>query len=150
MPAEQKFRVSKDAPQGLFLRSEPVKKDSTKIAVLPMGHQVTKKSESEIVPWWKVSTTLDGADAEGFISSKFLVPDSSFTPPPAANKVSAVHLITNAPVVRANKNRMAFALNEAGQPTRKKSDSASERAKSLTSIIKWLDVESKGRYLPTS
>jgi hypothetical protein len=147
---DEKYRVGQKAPQGLYLRSEPVVKTTTKIAVLPMGHRVTKISESEVVPWWKVSTKLDDAEADGFVSSTFLVSDESFAPPQPANKISGVHLNTNSAVVRNNKARMAFPLNEASQPTRDKSDPANEKAKSLTAIIRWLDVEAKGRYLPTS
>ena len=40
--SQSKFRVSEKASLGLNLRSEPVVKDGTKKAVLPMGQVVTK------------------------------------------------------------------------------------------------------------
>ena len=60
MAAQQKFRVSDKAPQGLFLRSQPVIKDTTRKALLPMGHLVTKKAAASVPNWWEVSTTLEG------------------------------------------------------------------------------------------
>ncbi|HUE84082.1 MAG TPA: hypothetical protein VMM84_18410 [Pyrinomonadaceae bacterium] len=145
--SQPKFRVSKNAPLGLFLRSEPVVKDNTKIAVLPMGHVVAKLAESETAGWWEVSTTIDGANIKGFVSSKFLVPNSEFEAPPSQSSLSAVHLHANTPVTR-KQTRWAFALNEAGQPTRNSSSPPNVKAKELGSIIKWLDVQNKARYLP--
>ncbi len=145
-----KYRVGDKAPQGLHIRTEPIVNNATKIAILPMGHPVTKKAESNVSPWWEVSTTLDGANVDGFVSSQFLVRDSLFSPPQPKSTISAVHLISSQPVARSNKARMAYALNEEGQPKRKRSESKSERANSLTAIIRWLDVEKKARYLSTA
>jgi hypothetical protein len=148
--AQQKFRVSDKAPQGLFLRSEPVAKDSTKIAVLPMGHSVTKKATSAVANWWEVSTTIDGASVDGFLNSTFLVPDAAFTPPPPVSTIAPVHLPTSASVARGNKARLAYPLNETGQKTRNTSAAAAVKAGELTAIVNWLDVERKARYGPTS
>ncbi len=150
MSSVQKFRVSDRAPQGLFLRTEPVIKDSTRKALLPMGQVVTKKAASSVPNWWEVSTTIEGAGVEGFVNSTFLTPDAAFQPPPTVSSVSSVHLSTTTRVVRADKARLAFPLNEAGQPTRNSTGAAADKAKELTSIIKWLDVERKARYAPTS
>ncbi|WP_128543081.1 SH3 domain-containing protein [Larkinella soli] len=143
------FRVSDKASQGLNLRSQPVVKDNTKKAVLPMGHRVTKKAEAPVAPWWEVSTTIEGTDVEGFVSSAFLVPETAFVPPLPHSSLSPVHLSTNKPVVRANKDRMAFALNEPGQKTRDKTGSGEEKAAQLTAIVNWLGVEKNNRYAPT-
>lgn len=148
--SQQKYRVNDKAPSGLFLRSEPVVKDSTKRAKLPMGQLVIKKSESPVPPWWEVSTTIDGASAEGFVHSGYLSPDSAFTPPPPLSSISPVHLITSAKVTRADQSRLAYPLNETSQPTRNSGDPAADKAQALTSIVNWLDVEHKARYAPNS
>lgn len=148
--AEQKFRVGDQASQGLFLRSEPVVRENTKIAVLPMGYSVTKKSEATVPGWWKVSTVIDGINVEGFVNSRFLIPDTSFVPPPPANGLSPVHLNTSANVIRGNKSRLAYPLNEPGQKTRNLSATPAIKAGELTAIVDWLDVENSARYLPTS
>jgi len=150
MASQQKFRVSDKAPQGLFLRSQPVVKDSTRIALLPMGHLITKKAASSVPNWWEVSTTIEGAGVDGFVNSTFLTPDAAFVPPPTVSSISPVHLSTTKKVVRNNKERLAYPLNEAGQPTRTSTAAAAVKAKELTAIIKWLDVEKKARFSPTS
>jgi hypothetical protein len=144
--SQPKFRVSEKAPMGLFLRSEPIVKDSTKKAVLPMGQVVIKLAESDVPNWWEVSTSIDGVSVKGFLSARFLVPDADFEGPGTQSSVSAVHLHVNTPVTRGG-TRWAFALNETGQPTRSSSAPA-DKAKELGNIIKWLDVETKARYQP--
>lgn len=148
--AQQLFRISDKAPQGLNLRSAPVVKDSTKLAVLPMGHPVTKLAEADVAPWWKVSTTLDGTRVEGFLNSTFLIPDTAFIPPTSLTSIAPVHLSTNQRVVRGSTERRAFSLNETGQKTRTPTASPTVRAEELTQIINWLDVENQERYEPTS
>jgi hypothetical protein len=147
--SQSKFRVSEKASLGLNLRSEPVVKDSNKKAVLPMGQVVTKIAESATPGWWEVSTTLDGAIGTGFVNSKFLVPDAEFAAPPPVSSITAVHLSTTNKITRNGTGR-AFPLNETGQPTRNSSGTPEEKAKQLTAIVKWLDVENKARYGPTS
>jgi hypothetical protein len=147
--SQSKFRVSEQAALGLNLRSEPVVKDSTKRAVLPMGHVVTKIAESSTIPWWEVSTTLDGAPGTGFVNSKFLIPDSTFVGPTSVSSITPVHLSTTNKITR-NGTARAFPLNETGQPTRNSAGTAADKAKQLTAIVKWLDVENKERYGPTS
>jgi hypothetical protein len=150
MASQDKFRVSNNAPQGLFLRSEPVVKESTRIALLPMGQVVTKKAASSVPNWWEVSTTLEGASVDGFVNSNFLTPDAAFTPPATVSSISPVHLSTTNRVVRGDKARLAYPLNESGQRTRNSTAAAAVKAKELTLIIRWLDVEVKARYAPTS
>ena len=148
MATQLEFRVSDEAPLGLFLRSEPVVKPSTKIALLPLGHLVTKKAESTVAGWWKVSTTLQGASASGFVSSKYLTPSANFSGPPAHQSISPVHLRNdNLQVTRSGGSR-AYPLNETPQPTRHSSNPAATKAAELTAIIKWLRVEQSARYLP--
>jgi len=149
--SQSKYRVSDKAPKGLFLRRAPDKNDnSNKITILPMGHPVTKKAQSAVPKWWEVSTTVQGTSVDGFVNSDFLVADTAFVPPSKSTGISAVHLRTNNSVRRSNKEYAAHPLNENSQPTRDSTASPSDKAKQLTEIVKWLDVENKGRYLPNS
>lgn len=144
--SQPKYRVS-DKVLGLNLRSEPVVNDSTRKAVLPTGHVVVKLAESQAAGWWEVSTTIDGSTVTGFVNSKHLVPDSAFVGNPAQSSVSAVHLNALFPVKRTER-LWAYALNEAGQPTRGSAGAPSAKAKDLGTIVTWLDVENKARYHP--
>jgi len=146
--AEQKFRVGDKAQQGLYLRTEPVVKDSTRIAVLPMGHLVIKKGESTTPNWWEVSTTIDGANVDGFLNSTFLVPASVKLE--EVSSVTPVHLSTSAKVERGNKARLAYPLNEDKQKTRNPTATAAVKASELTAIVNWLDVENSERSEPTA
>lgn len=147
--AQEKYKVSDQAPQGLFLRSEPVVNEATKIAVLPMGQEVTKLSESGVANWWQVSTKLQGSDLTGFVNRTFLVKIEDFTDPETVNTIASVHLQRTAAVTRRNK-AFAFALNEAGQPRRDTTASPGDKVEALTRIVDWLDVENTAhlRYKP--
>lgn len=148
MSAQLKFKVSDNAPQGLFIRSEPVVQPNTKKAVLPMGQLVIQKSISNVAPWWEVSTEVQGTALVGFVNSTFLVPVNTFVAPVEHGSLSPVHLRTTNSITRNGTGR-AFPLNEANQPTRNPVDPASDKAHALGKIIKWLDVENKARYRPT-
>ena len=148
MSTQPKFKVGDNAPQGLFIRTAPITQNGTKIALLPMGHLVTKKSESDVRPWWEVSTTLQDTALDGFVNSSFLVPESTFTPPVEHSSLSPVHLPSAQSVTRNGTSR-AFPLNETNQPTRDSMGTATDKVKALGKIIQWLDVENKKRYKPT-
>lgn len=150
-PPEQNYRIGDKAPQGLFLRSEPIAKESTKIAVLPMGQKVKKLTESSTLNWWQVSTNLQDSEIVGFLNSTFLTTDKDFVEPKAVSGISKVHLQRDGAVTRKN-TAWAYPLNEDGQPTRKLTASVSDKTKSLTDIIKWLDVEKTShlRYQPNT
>jgi hypothetical protein len=137
--AQENFKVGNNAPSGLFLRSEPVVTEATKIGILPMGHKVKKLAESSTPGWWEVSTTLDGGNMTGFINSTFLTPTADFVPPESVSGIKSVHLTRTASVARSNK-AFAFALNENGQPRRDPNASAANKAAKLTEIVEWLDV----------
>lgn len=149
MSSQLNFKVGDKAPHGLFIRSQPVAQDNTKKALLPMGQPVTKKSESTVTPWWEVTTTLQDVALDGFVNSDFLVPASTFVPPPEHSSLSPVHLRTDKKITRNGTGR-AFPLNESNQPTRDLMATATDKVKALGKIITWLDVEQKTRYLPKS
>lgn len=146
----QEFKISEKAPQGLWLRSAPIVKESTKVTVLPMGHLVTKVAESPTLGWWEVATTMNDAPLIGFVNSIYLMSANTFVPPVAVSNISAVHLSTNGPVVRSSAGQRAFPLNEVGRKTRNGSATAQVKASELTAIVDWLDVENQARYEPTS
>lgn len=148
MSTEINFKVSQKAPQGLFIRNAPVVENNTKIALLPMGQPVKKKSVSEVKPWWEVTTALQGATLEGFVNSDFLVPEASFVPPAEHSSLSPVHLRTDQRVTR-NGTARAYPLNEQNQPSRDPMSTAGEKVAALNKIVDWLDVEHKTRYKAT-
>lgn len=147
--AQENYRINDDAPQGLFLRSEPVVNESTRIVVLPMGHEVKKLSESSVTPWWEVSTELQGSDLTGFVNSRFLTRSEDFIPIDTVSRITSVHLRRNAAVTRRNE-AWAFALNENGMPRRDPNDSPAEKVAALTRIVEFLDVANNNfeRYKP--
>jgi hypothetical protein len=69
-PAESEFRVIADS---LNLRSAPERDPSNLITALPRGQLVTKLATAD-QDWWKVSTTVSGAQFEGYVNSRFLAP----------------------------------------------------------------------------
>lgn len=139
------YKVGNGAALGLFIRSEPVVKDSTKLAVLPAGHVVTKLAATD--GWFEVETTLDGSRVRGFISAKYLTPATEKEPTQAVKSITAVHLTTNQSV-RRNNTLYAYPLNEPGQPTRDVTAAPSEQVKQLTAIIRHLAVDKHARYHP--
>lgn len=147
--AEQDYKIGEKAPQGLFIRSAPVVNELTKIAVLPMGQKIKKLSESTTPNWWQVSTNLQGSEMVGFVNSTFLVEIKNFVEPETVNRIAKVNLQRTGAVTRKIQ-AWAYALNEAGQPTRDSNFSASDKVKALTNIVKWLDVENVNhlRYKP--
>ena len=145
MSTQLNFKVSEQASHGLFIRNAPVVENNTKIALLPMGQPVTKRSVSDVKPWWEVSTTLQGTTLDGFVNSNFLVPEASFVPPVEHSSLSPVHLRTHNKVTR-NGTARAYPLNEAHQPSRDPMSSTADKVAALGKIIDWLDVEHKTRY----
>ena len=71
--AQQRFRVSN--PPGMWLRTQPVISEATKKVLLPSGQLVVKLGESEKPDWWHISTTMNGADVDGFSHKSLMVPD---------------------------------------------------------------------------
>src|SRR5689334_13058678 len=97
--AETMYIVGKNAPLGLFLRSAPDKtKEANKLAVLPMGTEVSKLADSGVAGWWQVSARLDGVTLIGYVNGNFLTKLDSqgiSTLPHAVSSVTPVHLITD-------------------------------------------------------
>src|SRR5438105_5509943 len=87
---DQNFRVNNAA--GMWLRTEPVVREDTKIALLLKGQVVTKLGDSDNPDWWHISTHLHGADLDGFSNKNLMVPDGDTQPVPAP--VSTNDLIT--------------------------------------------------------
>lgn len=65
------FRVHN--PTGMWLRSAPIVSEETKIVLLPAGHEVIKLADSEDPEWWRISTTFQSVDREGFSAQRLMV-----------------------------------------------------------------------------
>jgi peptidoglycan hydrolase-like protein with peptidoglycan-binding domain len=63
------FKVSSS---GLNLRSTPVVDPANVLVILAKGQVVTKLAENPGNDFWEVSTIVDGATFQGFVSSRFL------------------------------------------------------------------------------
>jgi hypothetical protein len=139
-------------PLALNLRSAPKVMANNVLAELPKDHLVTKLAEVDPRPWWKIGTTLQGSNIEGYVNSRFLEPGRAPEIPdltPVFPGIPEVHLTLTSGLVikRTGKNGRAFPLSEAGQPRRNGTDSGSRKAQ-LAEIIHWLKVDSSARYLP--
>jgi hypothetical protein len=147
MPASDKFVVNDQAPLGLNLRSAPDPSQNNILAVIPHGHEVSKLAESETPNWWRISTTLNGSLAEGFVNKKFLSPADG--PGVTAQEVVAVDLPTTGMTVTRMNRMLAFPLTETPPTRRHATDPAQTRVSAIRTLIDWFKVESSARYLPT-
>lgn len=128
----------------LNLRSTPAIKPSNRLAVLAHGAVVTRMGNAQVQDWWRVTAVLHAVPVIGFVASRFLEPVEA-PPPEPATGVRAVHLTSDAAVVRASPDRRAYPLNEPNQPQRSGPDSDT-----LAAIVAWLRVERSLRYLPAA
>src|SRR5262249_27364726 len=109
--AQADFRVNSQS--GMWLRTQPVVSDETKIVLLPNGQLVTKLGDSEKPDWWQISTNFQGANLNGFSNSKLLVPDSQSPPSPAADLISKTLTVLGQVAPRARPNYLQ-AVREGG------------------------------------
>jgi predicted chitinase len=72
--SEEHFKVSNEG--GMWIRTEPVVKDETKIVLLSKGHAVTKLGDSTNPDWWHVRASVQGTDVEGFSKKTLMASDS--------------------------------------------------------------------------
>jgi hypothetical protein len=138
-PGKQ-YRVKAHA---LNLRSEPKIAEGNRLALLPQGHVVVFVQPASARGWWKVSTTLAGANLTGCVDSQYL--EAAIA---SSGVVPSVHMPNPTSLVaRANK-MWAYALNEPGLPTR----GGTAPAAQLTAIVEWLEVDkaTHHRYKPTA
>src|SRR5436309_1802508 len=79
---DQKFRVSNAG--GMWLRTAPVVSEDTKKVLLPRGQVVNKVGATEKPDWWRISTTFQDENFEGFSNKNLMVPDdpSNISPLP--------------------------------------------------------------------
>jgi hypothetical protein len=138
------FRV---AATSLHLRSAPTI-EARRVAVLPHGHAVRRVQGRSNEAWWKVETTLQGSNVQGFVARAYLqeFAESSYQPRPTQFPV--VHLRDDNPAsARARTSGRAFPLSEPGAPHRDGS-TGQERCAQLAEIIDWLSVDTSARYQP--
>jgi hypothetical protein len=147
MPAPNEFVVNDQAPLGLNLRSAPDSSQNNILAVIPHGHEVSKLGDSEVPKWWRVSTTLNGSTAEGFVNSKFLSPADE--PIVTAAEIVAVDLPTTGMTVTLDNRLRAHPLTEEPLVKRHASDPAETRVAAIRELIDWFKVKSSKRYVPS-
>lgn len=80
--AQQQFRVSNAV--GMWLRTESVVSEATQKVLLPMGQLVTKLAETDKPNWWRIRTTFQGDEFEGFSNKNLMVPDGESAPVPGS------------------------------------------------------------------
>lgn len=144
----QNYRVENAV--GMWLRSQPVVDEASKIVLLPHGQLVTKVADTNNPDWWKVSTTFHGENKEGVCKHALMIPDSAFQPNPAAHGVIEVHLERSSPVTRNQKGFEAFKLNESPHPSRDSNGTAQQKTAQIAQIISWLAVSQNKRYERTA
>lgn len=136
---------------GLNLRSSPVVRPDTRLAVLPRGHAVEILGPARREGWVQVSTEVDGESITGYVAGRFLVEDEGFETPETIFGVRAVQLRENRPQARRDVDgKRAFPIGEEDRPTRDPDGTPEEKRAALHRIIEWLDVEQSARYAPDS
>src|SRR5467141_631422 len=78
--AQQNYRVENGV--GMWLRSQPVVDEASKMVLLPHGQLVTKLADTNNPDWWQVATTFQGQNLQGFCKHALMVADSAFQAPP--------------------------------------------------------------------
>lgn len=145
---------------GLHLRSAPVVAAHTKLAVLRRGDAVERIEEGvgSRAGWWRVRARVPGAASpqEGWVAARHLREREQSTPPLSPPLTSPgirpVHLDEDQPDVTRDATGRAwrFPLGEAARPMRARRTLASDeaRAAALGDIVRWLEVERRGRWQP--
>jgi hypothetical protein len=143
LPATDRFLV---AATSLNLRLEPKVRPTNRIAVLPQGHPVRRLRGATQEGWWRVATSLQGTDVEGFVASSYLQPVNAPFGPAPARDITAVHLQENRPEVC--RGAVGFRAFPIGEPERPRPDTVApvRRAAALGEAIDWLAVDESVRY----
>ena len=114
----QTFRVNN--PAGMWIRTEPVVGEATKKVLLPNGHSVEKLEETAKPDWWRVSTTVQGNNVEGFSNKNLMIADgqpSNGAEPVTSTTLSSLLTRTVAVVTQLApqaKNNYLQAIREGG------------------------------------
>lgn len=144
-------RLHRVDASGLNLRSAPVVRPDTRLAVLPRGHAVEILGPTRREGWVQVSTQVDGETVVGYVAERFLVEADGFEAPETIVGVREVHLRENRPEARRDVDgTRAFPLGEADRPMRDPHATSGEKRTALHAIINWLNVEHSARYAPDS
>lgn len=139
----------KTTPNELNFRKAPKVVAGNVIAVLPQGHIVDKLADAAN-NWWKIKTSIDGKNLEGYVHSSYLKKINAPVVPavaPVANVLPPANLKGDATVKRSN-TRWAFPLGEPDMPSRDAKKSSTEKIAAIAKIIQYLDVEKSLRYQP--
>lgn len=140
------FRVNTD---GLNLRVQPnASRSSDIIAVLHRGDLVEKVSEPRD-GWWQVHATVVGQAVDGFVASRFLVPDGEYVAHAGYRGVIPAVQMPEAKGARDLDGFRAYPLGEADQPGRN-GGTPPAKVGQLLEIVTFLDVEHSVRYRPNA
>lgn len=145
--AQQNYRV--DNGVGMWLRSQTVVDEASKIALLPRGQLVTKTGNTNKPDWWQVATNFENENLTGVCKHHLMVPDSEFHANDPVHGVTEVHLERTALVPRSLKGVEAYKLNETPRPSRNPDGTAQQKVSDIGKIINWLAVSQSARYRPT-
>ncbi len=107
------------------------------LAVLPRGHRVLLLGAPQR-DWWQVSTTVKGAQLDGWL------PVTTVEPVPVPRGLPKVDLDSGSHSITRNSGSRAYPLNEASMP--RVAAGAKATVAEIGRIIDWLDVESSSRY----
>lgn len=134
------------AATSLNLRLEPKVRPTNRIAVLPQGHPVRRLRGATQDGWWRVVTSLQGSEVEGFVASGYLQPAGTEADPAPAHDLTGVHLRENRPEVR--RDATSFRAYPLGEPGRPRPDAVGRARKPvvLQETIDWLAVDESPRY----
>ncbi|MDX6612964.1 MAG: hypothetical protein QOD75_2150 [Blastocatellia bacterium] len=145
--AQQTYRVQNAV--GMWLRSQPIVDEASKIVLLPQGQLVTKTGNTDQPDWWQVTANFHEENFSGVCKHSLMVPDSEFHQNAGANSVTEVHLERSALVPRSLKGVEAFKLNETPRPSRNPAGTPQQKAADIGKIIAWLAVSESARYRRT-
>ena len=146
--ASNRYRVTATT---LNLRSHPIVAQRTRLASLPEGHVVEKVAVANDPAWWLVKSLIAGEPVSGFVAHRYLASVAEAESLASHDQIVEVHLKTNHPnATRRSTAARAFPLNEAGQPMRTSTMTATEKFAALAKIISWLRVDQSPRYRPTT
>lgn len=135
----------------LNFRKAPKVASGNVLAVLPEGHLVQKLADAAN-NWWKVKTTVNGTELEGYVHSSYLKKTNALAPAPehtpAPKTLPMANLKEGDPSVKRSNTRWAFPLGEPNMPRRDAKANPTDKISAIGKIVRFLDVEKSGRYQP--
>jgi hypothetical protein len=145
------------APE-LFLRRMPATQGNVPIARMREG-QIVHVLGQAVAPWLRVRANIDGGEAIGFASARFLAPADGLDEDAGAAVAAGVAAAGSLPVVhfreddpqsrRSSTSKRAQPLGEPDRPGRDLAADSAAQATQLGVIVDWLASEQSARYQRT-